>query len=318
MADSSSGIREASSVYPECLTGDADELSRPISTIKEKWKLLPAFLRVKGLVKQHIDSFNYFINMDIKNILKANQLVTSSADPNFYLKYLGISVGRPDVEESFNVTRPVAPHECRLRDMTYCAPIVVDVEYTRGMERVIRKGLVIGRMPIMLQSCNCILYGKSHSELAKLNECPLDPGGYFVVKGVEKVILIQEQLSKNRMIVDVDRKGNAGCSVTSSTHERKSRTNLIIKHQKLYLKHNSFAEDMPVVAIFRAMGMTADQEVVQMVGSDEFVLTAFAPSLEDCARLKVYTQLQALEYLGSKVRRVEGCSGSNSWLEGVV
>jgi len=49
--------------------------------------------------------------------------------------------------------------------------------------------------------------------MAKLNECPLDPGGYFIVRGTEKVILIQEQLSKNRIIVDVDRKGIVGCSV---------------------------------------------------------------------------------------------------------
>jgi len=27
-------------------------------------------------------------------------------------------------------------------------------------------------------------------------------GGYFIVKGTEKVILIQEQLSKNRIIVE--------------------------------------------------------------------------------------------------------------------
>jgi DNA-directed RNA polymerase, beta subunit/140 kD subunit len=39
-----------------------------------------------------------------------------------------------------------------------------------------------------------------------LNECPLDPGGYFVVNGTEKVILVQEQLSKNRIIVETDPK----------------------------------------------------------------------------------------------------------------
>ena len=40
--------------------------------------------------------------------------------------------------------------------------------------------------------------------------------GYFIVKGVEKVILIQKQLSKNRMIVgtDVGRKGSVVYSVT--------------------------------------------------------------------------------------------------------
>ena len=36
--------------------------------LQEKWKLLPAFLKVKGLVKQHIDSFNYFINVEVSCI----------------------------------------------------------------------------------------------------------------------------------------------------------------------------------------------------------------------------------------------------------
>ena len=65
--------------------------------------------------------------------------------------------------------------ECRLRDITYAAPIDVDVEYTRGNQKVIKKvlsienfllvylfnfqDLTIGRMPIMLQSSKCILRG---------------------------------------------------------------------------------------------------------------------------------------------------------------
>ena len=43
---------------------------------QEKWKLLPAFLKVKGLVKQHIDSFNYFINVEVRDFLSS--LSTSS------------------------------------------------------------------------------------------------------------------------------------------------------------------------------------------------------------------------------------------------
>ena len=45
-------------------------------------------------------------------------------------------------------------------------------------------------------------------------ECPLDPGGYFVVKGTEKVILIQEQLSKNRIIIDLDSKGQVSTGLS--------------------------------------------------------------------------------------------------------
>lgn len=69
-------------------------------------------------------------------------------------------------------------------------------------------------MPIMLRSSNCRLRGKSQFELYALNECPLDPGGYFIINGTEKVILMQEQLSKNRMIVEKDSKGLITCQVT--------------------------------------------------------------------------------------------------------
>ncbi len=141
--------------------------------------------------------------------------------------------------------------------MTYSAPITVDVEYTRGNQRIVRNNLPIGRwvlphvgpqnatpskkmhllwertpfkycltvtpqiivrklsllpningvlpsqllliipplfycrMPIMLRSSNCVLTNKTPAEMAKLNECPIDPGGYFVINGTEKVILIQ-------------------------------------------------------------------------------------------------------------------------------
>jgi DNA-directed RNA polymerase III subunit RPC2 len=100
----------------------------------------------------------------------------------------------------------VFPHECRLRDLTYSGIIYVDVQYRRGSEIVTVKGQPIGRLPIMLRSNKCHLYGASDSDMAKALECPLDPGGYFIVKGTEKVILVHEQISKNRPIVEVDLK----------------------------------------------------------------------------------------------------------------
>ena len=97
-------------------------------------------------------------------------------------------------------------NECRQRDLTYAAPILVDIAYLRGRTKVVRKGVTIGRLPIMLRSSKCVLADKSESAMAKLKECPLDPGGYFIVNGTEKVILVQEQLSKNRVLVETDPK----------------------------------------------------------------------------------------------------------------
>ncbi|CAM9905906.1 unnamed protein product [Ectocarpus sp. 12 AP-2014] len=81
----------------------------------------------------------------------------------------------------------VTPFQCRLRDCTYSAPLWVNVRYTRGRQIVNKTNINIGRIPVMLLSCKCVLTGKSEAELADMKECPYDPGGYFVVKGVEKV-----------------------------------------------------------------------------------------------------------------------------------
>lgn len=157
--------------------------------VQDKWKLVPAFLRLRGLVKQHIDSFNHFLNVDIKEIVKANSQMLSESDPGFYLKFTDINVGMPKVEEDFE-QHNLMPHECRIRDLTYAAPIYVDLEYTKGDRIFLKREVEIGRMPMMLGASNCWLQGLTHEQLARVKECPYDPRGYFIIKGVEKVLLI--------------------------------------------------------------------------------------------------------------------------------
>ena len=92
---------------------------------QDKWRLIPEFLKTRGLVKQHIESFNYFINVDIKNIVnaKTNKYVRSEQIPKFYLMYKDINIGEPSYIEDF-VTHPLTPQVCRIRDLTYSAPIL--------------------------------------------------------------------------------------------------------------------------------------------------------------------------------------------------
>ena len=136
-------------------------------------------------MRQHIDSFNHFANVDVKQIVAAwsNQKIRSDADP---LRYTDIYVGVPNLED----VNPI-PFPTEGLHMLY-----VNVRYTRQRQIVTKHNIQIGRIPIMLHSEKCILNGKSAEELAHLKECEFDPGGYFVVKGNEKVILMHEQLSK--------------------------------------------------------------------------------------------------------------------------
>ncbi|KAF9596989.1 hypothetical protein IFM89_014703 [Coptis chinensis] len=293
---------------PPIIRINKQHLAAPIKSAVDKFQLLPEFLKVRGLVKQHLDSFNYFIETGIKKVVHANNIITSIVDPGLYLKYTDVRIGDPSIKLDHAV-KQLTPHMCRLSDITYAASILVDIEYTTGAgvnnlkRKVERKNVEIGRLPIMLRSHKCILYGKDEAELAKLRECPLDPGGYFVVKGTEKVVLIQEQLSKNRIIIDSDRKGRLMASVTSSTEVTKSKTNLIMDKEKIYLELNAFEKVVPIMVVMKAMGMESDQEVVQMLGRDPRYATLLLPSIQECVKENVHTQQQALEFLDKRVRK---------------
>jgi DNA-directed RNA polymerase III subunit RPC2 len=281
-------------------------LTDPINTAKDKWNLLPAFLKVKGLVKQHIDSFNYFVETEIKEIIKANKFVRSEVDKHFWLEYTDINIGMPE-RLDYDDRKPqneITPNECRLRDMTYAAPIRVSIKYVRGKNVVARRDIPIGRMPIMLRSSKCRLAGKNDKQMAHMNECALDPGGYFIVNGTEKVILVQEQLSKNRVIVEADpKKGIVSASVTSSTHERKSKSYVVMKKERIYMQHNVLQENVPIVIVLKAMGIQSDHEMLLLVaGTDSTYQDEFSVNFEEAAKLGIYSQQQALEYIGSRVK----------------
>ncbi|KAK0706463.1 hypothetical protein B0T26DRAFT_655146 [Lasiosphaeria miniovina] len=282
------------------------KLTDPISTPEDKYQLLPAFLKVKGLVKQHIDSYNFFINQELKEIVKANRLIKSDQEENFWLEFTDIRVGTPSRNDFSDIkTRnDVTPMECRLRDLTYAAPVVVDITYSRDRKKIIRKDIQLCRIPVMLKSAKCYLNSATNAQMEIMNECPLDPGGYFIIGGTEKVILIQEQLSKNRVIVEADEKtGGVSASVTSSTHERKSKTYVVLKKERIMLQHNVLVEAIPIVIVLKALGGMSDYEILKLVaGENARYQDDFLINFEEAAKAGVHTQQQALEFIGVRVK----------------
>ncbi|OAG41828.1 hypothetical protein AYO21_03831 [Fonsecaea monophora] len=286
-------------------------LTDPIDTARDKWNLLPAFLKVKGLVKQHVDSFNHFVDVELKKIIDAEPIITSDIDPRFYVKYENIYIGKPcrnDEMEKFQLKEfresTVTPNECRLRDLTYAAPILVDIRYTKTRDAWRHKAVPIGRLPVMLRSNKCVLANKSEAEMCAMDECPLDPGGYFIVNGTEKVILVQEQLSKNRIIVEADTKKDLiTASVTSSTHARKSKSYIVLRKDLLYMKHNILKEDIPICVLLKAMGVSSDMDMMNIVaGLDRNLQDDFAINFEETIKTQIHTQQQALEYIGARLK----------------
>lgn len=90
------------------------------------------------------------------------------------------------------------------------------------------------------------------------------------MKGTEKVVLIQEQLAKNRLIID-EAAGDIKATIQSSTHERKTVTTVVTKKEMLYIKISAFTEDINAAVVLRL----ASRVVYKLVLSHPQVVLRF-------------------------------------------
>lgn len=90
----------------------------------------------------------------------------------------------------------------------------------------------------------------------------------------------------------------------SSTHGGlKSKTYVVTKKGKIYLRHNSIAEDVPIAIALKALGIQSDKEILLLTaGTTEAYRATFAQNLEEAAKLGVFTRQQALDHIGTRVK----------------
>ena len=64
------------------------------------WALMKAFFREKGLVRQHLDSYNEFINQGIQQIVsEVGEVPIEIPEYPYRLRFGRVRVGRPRVYE---------------------------------------------------------------------------------------------------------------------------------------------------------------------------------------------------------------------------
>lgn len=176
------------------------------------WTVISSYFEEKGLVRQQLDSFDEFIQMSVQRMVEdsrpielqaQSQYTATSRDAPYKctIKFEQIYLSKP-VHRADEGTVYLWPNEARLRNLTYAAPLYVDVKCTtqRDNDPPVEKKISqaqLGDIPIMLRSAYCLLSEMTDRDLTQLNECPLDPGGYFIINGSEKVLIAQEKMATN-------------------------------------------------------------------------------------------------------------------------
>jgi len=272
-------------------------------TDQDYWEVMKAFFAEEGLVKQHLESYNDFVQNTLQRIIDEIQGITIEVPGHTYdIKFGTIEVEEPRVVEVDGTVRKVYPREARIRNLTYAAPLYLDIILNEGGRETLER-VNIGDLPIMVKSDLCLLSRHTPEDLVRIGEDPNEVGGYFIVNGSERVIVSLEDLAPNRVLIEVDNRGSKPVyrgKVFSTTVGFRARIEMALKSKgEIVVSIPGVPVPVPFVIIMRALGVETDREVAEMVSLDDDVLNELETSFRAAAN--VQTVEDAILYIGNRV-----------------
>ena len=295
------------------------------SNLINQWDVIDTFFRDTEYYKsQHqIDSFDEFIFSEengIRNIIKRENpfIIYKGQDSNtgdfaYEIKiYYGETLNEKgeivDGEENIYVSSPslydndtmkeMFPNEARIRNLTYKSNIFCNIGvhfiyHNRGAEGQSLKPKVfnfpkvnIGSIPIMIHSKLCILHKLDSIKLTELGECPYDQGGYFIIKGKEKVILSLEKKVNNILYINspgddnillqgnIKSVSNEGFQSSRTNHinyvvnrlRKKVNGEIITRVENTFkIRILGFDVEVPLFILFRSLGFESDKRILSLI-----------------------------------------------------
>ncbi|MBT7902590.1 DNA-directed RNA polymerase subunit B'' [Candidatus Woesearchaeota archaeon] len=269
----------------------------------KKTILLKKYFEEHSLTDSNVASFNNFIDQELQKIVDANKIIEPTIIPHnveeFKIKFDKIWVTKPEITEADGSKRKVYPVECRLRKISYSAPIYMEVSaHINGVQR---ESFVtqIGQLPIMLKSKYCHLSKASPEELIDKGEDPDDHGGYFIVNGTEKVIIGVEDLASNRLMIEKQKIGVSayvGKIFSEGPSFKIPHTIEKLKDGIFYLTFTR-VKRIPLIVIIKALGLTKDEDIMTFVSKDKN-FDSLLVNLYEFVDIK--TEDDALDYIAKK------------------
>lgn len=267
----------------------------------DRWELIESFFKEKGLVRQHLDSFDDFIKNKLQEIVDEQGVIET--DIGFKIKLGKLTIGKPTIHEADGSEKEILPMEARQRNLTYAASMHLQVTPIEDGYEEEPISVYIGKLPIMVRSSYCALSKATKEDLIKAGEDPADPGGYFIVNGSERVVVIQEDLAVNRILVD-KMEGASPVTHVAKVFSATSgfRVPVTIERMKdggLMVTFPSIPGRISLAILMKALGVSSDKELVDYVSSDPNVQKALIPTLE--GGIEINTTEDALDYIGNRV-----------------
>ncbi len=269
-----------------------------------RWELMKEFFVEEGLVRQHISSFDDFVGKGLQEIVDEVKEIPLEIEGNpIIIKFGKIELGSPRIIEVDGSERLIYPSEARVRNLTYSAPLFLEMTPVVGEREMGTELVYIGDLPVMLKSKICPLSKLSPDELMRIGEDPLDPGGYFIINGSERVIVALEDLVPNRTLVDIEKLGAHPiykAKVFSTTVGSKARIEATMKSDGvIYVSMPGVPSEIPFTIIMKALGVESDAKIAALVSPDPEIQNELEQTFEKSVGIN--TARDAMLYIGNRV-----------------
>jgi DNA-directed RNA polymerase subunit B len=280
--------------------------------------LLNSYLKENSLVKHQIDSYNDFVERRIPQILKEIGVIKPDVPEigDVKLKIGRFRVGKdgwaPWIVEADGSERKILPQEARIRNLTYSTTMWVEITPVINKIEGEPQWVNFGELPIMVKSKICPLSKMTREQLIEAGEDPDDPGGYFIINGTERILVLVEEIVPNKIIVQKVDTGN----ITEIARIHSEKSGYVQRHLLERKKNGiitiSFANllRVPIVTILKALGLEKDKEIITAISLDPAIQDEFYVNLLESEVTSKEEALDALVkgYQMEKSKRIERAS----------
>ncbi|MCL5440597.1 MAG: DNA-directed RNA polymerase subunit B'' [Candidatus Marsarchaeota archaeon] len=259
-------------------------------------ELLESYLGTTSMVQQQIDSYNRFINLGVHKVVETHRMIEPEVS-DFAIKLESVRFEMPRMIEADSSVRKVMPNEALARNLTYSAPMYLTyVPMISGIEKKDAMGEVfVGELPVMVKSDLCYTKGMSREQLSAAGEDPDDPGGYFIIRGIERALIGIEDLAPNRVMCN-KRDDGIVARVLSTSLTFKSRCTVTRDNYGMFtVLFPTATKGIDLILVLRALGL-GQKEVLENV-TNEDIKNDFMLNIAESKAVEM-TPNEGLEELG--------------------
>jgi DNA-directed RNA polymerase subunit beta len=232
-------------------------------TLRKNFARHEEVMEMPNLLELQKTSYQWFLDYGLREVFADVDAIANYAG-NLELSFIDYKM---DEEPKYDV------EECKARDATYAAPLKVNVRlYNKETGEIKEQEIFMGDFPLMTQS------------------------GTFVINGAERVVVSQIVRSPGIYYgKEIDLKTDLPLMTAQAIPYRGAWLEYETDASEIFWVRIDKNRKLPVTELLRAIGLHADQEILDLFGDDERVVATLekdACKTYEEAMLEIYRKLR--------------------------